>query len=97
MDLIRKSLFVLVSSDSAAPTRDVIMAFATLHAFHQHWPSRSSPLIEEQLARWAFLKHAEKERFLKQRRIALSQLSADLSRAHDIAVPQALENSPLEF
>ncbi len=63
---------------AARGSRELLVAFTTLHTFCHHWPSQESAEYRELLKVYEFLKIEEYDRFLKQRRIALRKLSASL-------------------
>jgi hypothetical protein len=65
----------------ALESRAAVVAYTYLHTLQHHWPSRSNAEIQELLAHFAFIKDAERSRFLKQRRI----LSRKIARALETA------------
>jgi hypothetical protein len=68
------------ASGGASLTREWLEAYCTLYAFDQHWPRRSNSRIRQVLAEWKpFIEAREFDRFVKQRRIALSRLAQNLS------------------
>jgi hypothetical protein len=65
----------------ALESRAAIVAYTYLHTLQHHWPSRSTPEIETLLARFDFVKDAERSRFLKQRRILSRKIARSLETA----------------
>ncbi|MCM2276710.1 MAG: hypothetical protein NDJ89_01380 [Oligoflexia bacterium] len=54
--------------------REAVVAHATLSALIHHWPSKSSPQIEDLLAQTIRIKEVERSRWMTQRRIAIAKL-----------------------
>ncbi len=55
------------------------MAYATLAGFVAHWPSKASETHRVLLEKFKWVREAENDRFLKQRRIAMGQLAVSLA------------------
>ena len=60
------------------PGREEVVAYATLMAWVGHFPLRASPQDFELLKLCESVFHKEKDRFFKQRRIALQKIVAIL-------------------
>ena len=66
---------------SASPlrvTREMVVAYATLAAWSQHWPSRVTADVTDALTQYSWIRIAEPDRYIKQRRIAIARLANEL-------------------
>ena len=61
--------------EGSAPTREDVVAYATLCALVEHFPSRATTTDAALLRKSAKILDQEPDRFYKQRRIALVRLS----------------------
>ncbi len=59
--------------------RDIVMAYSTLRAFSEHWPKQASLEMIQTLQKWDIVYELEFDRFIKQRRIALTYLAQEIS------------------
>lgn len=59
-------------------SRELVMAYATLAGFIGHWPSQATSLHKALLQKFRWVRDAEEDRYLKQRRIAIERLSVQI-------------------
>jgi hypothetical protein len=65
-------------SAPSAVSRELVMAYAVLCAWVQHWPSQATPAAQSLIQSCMWIRAAEPDRYIKQRRIALAQLAKEL-------------------
>lgn len=77
--MVNKAL-LLLSLASGGPrhaSRELIVAYATIAAWAQHWPSRATEAARGFVEEFGWVREAERDRYIKQRRVALAQLSRE--------------------
>lgn len=79
--LITDSVKILETAihEQSLISREMIVAYARLRAWTQHWPSDAPESVLKLLDSFVWIKTIEPDRYIKQRRIALSALARELS------------------
>lgn len=76
VESVQEAVQVLAANISfEGPSREQVVAYATLAGFAHHWPSQANDEINSILKKCEWIKEAEYGRYLKQRRIAIAELS----------------------
>jgi len=73
---IQTACRTLNSTSVGELSREALVAFSSLSAFHHHFPSRCTDEISDLIEKFSYLREREPSRYLKQRRIALARIFA---------------------
>ncbi len=66
-----------VSPQARVTSRELVVAYALVAACVQHWPSRATESARKLLEELSWIKEVERDRYIKQRRVAISRLSRE--------------------
>lgn len=77
--LMNEALQVLLgaSAQSRTASRELIVAYATVAAWVQHWPSRATRSLHQLVEEFVWVRETERDRYIKQRRVALARLARE--------------------
>jgi hypothetical protein len=77
---VQKAIETLSSRREGRIDREKVVAYSTLAILSHHYPSLVTDGIRALLSQHEDIKHRERSRFVKQRRIALSKIVSELTQ-----------------
>ncbi|HLD98958.1 MAG TPA: hypothetical protein VJB59_01795 [Bdellovibrionota bacterium] len=75
---VENAISILETAEDAPLTREILVAFCVLEALKHHFPSLVQDKVRRLSERFRWIREAESSRFVKQRRIAVARIVAEM-------------------
>lgn len=75
---VENAILTISAQGNGQLSRDALVAYSFIDAFHHYYPSQVTPEMEWLLEEYAWIREREPSRVLKQRRIALTTILREI-------------------